>query len=518
MTQQNYKLLKYARSTAAACFFVFMMAYLLHNFDPADPDKYTWLTSTQFMPSLLKIIAAGLAVYAVAGLILIVLFTFIFGRVYCSLICPLGILQDIIGFFKRLCMPWKKHAYKTLPKWLKLRTAIVVVCAGTFLFGLIFPVMLLDPFSFFGRINTNLFRPAYLAFSNIAAKSELMAEYFGFEKHEYLPFTVSAVIFALSTLTLLTAAVILYGRIYCNSVCPVGSILGAISKYSLLKVKIDPEKCRSCGICENSCKAGCIEYMEHQIDASRCVMCFNCTASCPFDAMTYGKGRTALHKPPVRNEVNAERREFMTVAGIMTLTLPIMASPLRPPVKTQSKSPVMPPGAGDYRRFNGKCTSCHLCVSACPSNIIKPSLTAYGLTNLMQPQLDYSKNYCKQDCNVCSLVCPTGALLPQSNSIKKRLQIGLAEYTKARCIVITEKTYCGACAEACPRNAIKMVEYNNFSIPQVDPIYCIGCGACEKTCPARPVKAIRVGGVSQQKITPPLKVKKVEEEEDGFPF
>ena len=285
-----------------------------------------------------------------------------------------------------------------------------------------------------------------------------------------------------------------------------------------MKIKIDPEKCRNCGICEKNCKAGCIDYNEHDVDSSRCVMCLNCAASCPFDAMEYSKGNSSKQKQPVPDEVNENRREFMAVAGITAITLPIVASPLPSLERKTGLQPVMPPGAGDYDRFNGKCTSCHLCVSACPSRIIKPSLISYGLANLMQPRLDYSRNYCKQDCNVCSHVCPTGALLPQNAPTKKRLQIGLAEYTKERCIVITEKTFCGACAGACPRNAIKMVEHNNLSIPQIDPEYCIGCGACENVCPAKPVKAIKVSGVSKQKITPPLKVKKVEEEDDGFPF
>lgn len=518
MKQKAYKLIKYIRLFAALCFFIFMSAYFLHNFNPAQPGKFTWLTATQFMPDLLKIIASGLTVFAITGLVSIIAITFIFGRVYCSVMCPLGILQDIIGFFKRLCLPRKKHVYKKLPKLVKLRTAVVVFCTGSFLFGFIFPVMLLEPFSFFGRLNTNLLRPVYQAFSNLAASSDFMVKHFGFETHEYAPLTVSATIFALVTLTALALTVIAYGRIYCNSLCPVGVLLGVISKYSLLKIRINTGKCKDCGICEKACKAGCIDYAEHQIDSSRCVMCLNCTASCPFDAMVLSKDKSSKKASPTPDKIDEKRREFLMTTGVAAAALPIMASPLRSADNTPKTRPVMPPGAGEYDRFNGKCTSCHLCVSACPSKIIKPSLISYGLINLMQPRLDYSNNFCQQECNVCSQVCPTGALMPQTGKIKKRLQIGLAEYTQKRCIVITEKTLCGACSDACPRNAIKMLDYKGLSVPQVDPQSCIGCGACENVCPARPVKAIKVNGVSEQKITPPLKKVKKVEEEDGFPF
>lgn len=149
-------------------------------------------------------------------------------------------------------------------------------------------------------------------------------------------------------------------------------------------------------------------------------------------------------------------------------------------------------------RFLERCTSCHLCVAACPTHVLQPALLEYGLAGLLKPRLDYTSAFCNFDCVRCGEVCPDGAIERLALAEKHVTQIGVADFHRARCIVITNGTDCAACSEHCPTKAVSTEPYgDNLRVPVLDQDACIGCGACEYACPAAPVKAIRVTGRRQ---------------------
>lgn len=181
----------------------------------------------------------------------------------------------------------------------------------------------------------------------------------------------------------------------------------------------------------------------------------------------------------------------------------------------------MPPGALDFERFTSKCTACQLCVSNCPGFVLKPAGLQYGLSGFLQPRLDFNSGMCEFDCVRCSNICPNGALEPLKVERKRRLQIGSAEYFRKRCVVVTDRTFCGACAEHCPTGAVHMVDWEEgLTIPKVEPELCIGCGACEYICPVRPDKAIIVSGNKKQGQAKAPSIKQVKNHLKGqdFPF
>ena len=120
-------------------------------------------------------------------------------------------------------------------------------------------------------------------------------------------------------------------------------------------------------------------------------------------------------------------------------------------VKEQKTSPVSPRGSASISNFTANCTACSLCISVCPNNVLVPSFTEYGIVSLMQPRIDYHKGFCACECIRCLEICPTGALLPLAIDAKKLTQIGKAVFIKDNCIVNTEKTACGDCAESCQK-------------------------------------------------------------------
>lgn len=422
----------------------------------------------------------------------------------------------------------------TVVRYGVLLTTIVVFVAGSNLL-----VNLLDPFSVFGRIITNLFRPVAILINNSLA---IILEQFGnyWVPREHLAaMALPALFFAAVMLLVVFWMAIFHGRLYCNSLCPVGSLLGIVSKFSLLKLQIDESSCSRCGRCVQVCKASCIDITDRTVDMSRCVSCYNCLTACKNSSIGFGRryGKSAVGNKG--GAADQERRNFIVSSGVSLISLmgfpevvhaaqtgsfSLQAKPtIIPVVRT---SPVSPPGSISIAHFNKTCTACHLCISACPSQVMVPSALEYGLDGFLQPRLRFDGAHCDFECTICGAVCPAGAILPLSVEEKKLTQTGTARFIKENCVVYTDNTACGACSEHCPTKAVNMVPYDNPSskelgIPEIRPELCVGCGGCEHACPTRPHKAIFVDGNGVHKLAQKPVVQEVEHQidmEEEFPF
>ncbi len=252
-----------------------LITFLFLDFAGLLPKQFHFLAHLQFIPSLIFITGALSALF----FIILVILTLFFGRIYCSTLCPMGIYQDIIGWLsKRTAKKKKKYKYKNARNL--LRWTVVIITIISFFAGFTFLLGMLDPYSAYGRIATHIFKPVYLAGNNILAT---VFNHFGnytFYKVDISILSIFSFITALITLLVIGFLAWKYGRTYCNTICPVGTILGFVSKYSLFKIRFDSEKCNHCGLCATKCKAYCIDPKSEKIDHSRCVDCFNCLESC----------------------------------------------------------------------------------------------------------------------------------------------------------------------------------------------------------------------------------------------
>jgi len=322
-----------------------------------------------------------------------------------------------------------------------------------------------------------------------------------------------------------------YARLFCNTLCPVGVFLGLLSRFAIFRISLDKSVCTSCGKCAAVCKAGCIDVKERKVDFSRCVGCLNCLNSCPSSGVVFN--RKFNQKEEILKPYSPERRSLL--AGAIFVSAGLASTPVlagsrkgggkqcRSPQDVNKIYPVSPPGSESIEAFNDACTACHLCVSACPTHVIKPSFLEYGISGIMQPRMDYHANYCNFDCLVCSEVCPTGALRPISLEDKHVLQLGKVKFIKHNCIVFIDGTDCGACSEHCPTKAVNMRPYKKnkktLFLPIVNPNICVGCGACEYACPTDP-KSIYVDGNPVHLIAekPVIEVLEQPDTEEDFPF
>ncbi len=465
-----------------------------------------WMAKIQFLPAAL---ALNFVVVA-----LLLLLTLLFGRVYCSVICPLGIMQDIISWFHGRTKKKNRFRFSYSPAKNSLRYWIL----GIFITGLVIGahslVMLIAPYGAYGRIAGNLFAPIYQWGNNLFAWIAERAGSYAFYSVDVWIKSIPTFAVALATFIIIFILAWKNGRTWCNTICPVGTLLGTVSRFSLFAPVIDSEKCRNCGLCGRKCKASCINMKEHKIDYSRCVVCMDCIDTCHEGAIHYafrygkkaGKGTQTTEAIPSGTTPNdAGRRAFVTSALIAATTAAVKAQEMkvdgglaeisraRKPVR--QTSPV-PAGSLGVRHFARHCMACQLCVSECPNGVLRPSAS---LEKFMVPEMSYERGYCRPECTRCSEICPAGAIKPISREEKSSVQIGHAVINLDNCVVNTDGKSCGNCARHCPAGAIRMVRSNpedpkSLMLPTVDEERCIGCGACENLCPARPFTAIHVEG------------------------
>ncbi len=468
------------------------------DFKNLIPTKYiNIILSLQFIPSLLKFHNIG--TLASAGFIAVLILTFLTGRTYCSFLCPLGAGQDLnsrIG--GKIRKKFRRYGFKkphTIIRYTLLGATIIV----TIIWG-VYLLTLLDPYSIFGRFMTHFGKPVVIVLNNFVAwilhKFDVYTlDHITIKGFQLLTYSIPLIFLFLVGLLSLTK-----GRLYCNMICPLGTLLGLFSKISIFRIRIDETKCTKCGRCSVGCKSSCIDFLQHKVDISRCVDCYSCINICQDKAISYGPVRLKKKE----HKTDTEKRKFIAGSLLLMLGLPqILKSqdkttpvPKKESTVRENKTcPVCPPGGVSIENFNIDCTACSLCIAACPNGVLVPALLQYGVAGMMQPVMDYHKSFCTYNCTKCTEVCPTYALHPLALEAKKLTQIGKVNFVKDNCIVKTEKTACGACSEACPTKAVFMIPYEgNLLIPEVNTEICCGCGHCEYACPTTPYKAIYVDG------------------------
>lgn len=406
-----------------------------------------WMPKVQLLPAMMAL--------NIAVVVAILLVTLVIGRFYCAVVCPMGIFQDLFVWAHKLVFGKKRpYRYRKPANWLRYTVLALFVLA--MLVGMNSIAVLIAPYSAYARMVTGLHASG-------------LAQWV-----------------AIATLAVIGLMSFTMGRLWCNSICPVGSLLGLLSKHRLFGIRIDAAKCVGCHKCEHGCKAMCIDIDNKTVDHSRCVDCWNCLAQCPTGAISLGGKQPAESTKPVDDS----RRKFVAGTVAVGAAMAVQAqeqkldgglAALMDKQVPQRKTPLKPFGSQSIKNFGTRCTACQLCVSQCPEKVLRPSAK---LESLMQPELNYTDGYCRMACTRCSEVCPAGAIQPISKEEKTAISIGCAVVLKDNCIG------CGTCARHCPSAAISMVDGK----PAVNEARCIGCGACEYYCPARPMTAIYVEG------------------------
>lgn len=442
------------------------------------------------VPCMLSKMQIVPAIAACATLWLVIWFavTIIAGRIYCSTICPTGALIDLIA---KISLRKKKY-YKYSAPQNRLRLSaliIIIICTAA---GLSAIASLFDPYSAFARIASAISRP--------------------------LAIGAGGLVTAVCTMALIIAVSWRRGRLICNTICPVGTLLGSVSKYSVYRADINTDLCTNCGKCSDACASECINLTDHVIDTSRCTVCFDCMAVCPDNAITYRRGRHQLTMPMLQSLVgnagvtsmevsdkqtrHINRRTFLAT-GLLAVTAAAADTVEQTCNKfvpgTQRLLPqkyVTPPGVQSREDYLKRCTACGACIAACPSGVLTTSIKEYGLRHALVPVMDFDRSFCRYDCVKCTEVCPTKALSNLTVKEKHSTVIGKARVAAENCMLYADGTFCGICERRCPRHAITIITNSDGrKMPQIDSDLCTGCGQCSYACPSEPYRAIVIEGI-----------------------
>jgi ferredoxin len=501
-------MLRKFRIVLAAIFFLGVTLLFL-DFTGTVHAWLGWMAKIQFLPAVL---AANVLV--IAGLVIL---TLLLGRVYCSVICPLGVMQDIISWCRGKLKKKNRFRFGYSPANNWMRYGMLALFIVALVAGIHSLVALLAPYSAYGRIASNLMAPVYQWGNNLLAGWSERAENYTFYEVEIWIKSMPVLIIAAATFIIIFILAWTKGRTWCNTVCPVGTTLGFLSRFSIFAPVINTEKCNSCGLCGKACKSSCINTKEHKIDYSRCVACMDCIDNCKHGAIHFAlrypvkPGMTKEsqchfdREKRVEKSTDQSRRQFLTTSALVITAGALKAQDMKVDggladidysMQPRRKTPVVPAGSKSLKNFNSHCTGCQLCVSVCPNQVLRPSS---DLETLMQPEMSYERGYCRPECNKCSQVCPAGAIKPITVEEKSSIQIGHAVVNPELCVMVTDGVKCYNCTDHCPTKAIRYVrmnpeDENSPFIPTVIEEKCIGCGACENLCPARPLAAIHVEG------------------------
>ena len=370
--------------------------------------------------------------------------TLAFGRFFCRAMCPLGILQSVANRIfhprtavRRVCTRLPETKIQIVVRLSVLAAVVVCIALGLGAWAGMF-----DPYAIYGRVLSLV--PPPDGDEGTVDSAAFVA--------------VSATVFA----AIIAAAAFGSGRLWCNWVCPAGTVFNLVSKFAWKKDSV----ARGCGNCR------------------RCFPAGNTPA-----ADTTGGGAEVTRRDAIKTmaATAAVAAEKETDGGLAAISLPGR------PARAMS---VLPPGAGRREDFLRRCVACQLCVKNCPSRCLAPSTS---LARFGQPEMDFRRGACHPDCTRCSEVCPAGALAKLTKEEKRTAHIGRASWKKENCLRASEDVSCNACERKCPVKAIHMVE----GFPVVDAEVCTGCGTCEHVCPARPEPAMAVDGIETQRWTTP---------------
>ncbi|MFZ0862953.1 MAG: 4Fe-4S binding protein [Candidatus Sulfotelmatobacter sp.] len=453
--------------------------------------------------------------------------TMFLGRFFCGWICPLGSIHHFFSSFKSERKRGKQliesNRYKRwqTTKYYLLIVALVAAVMGTGVVGW------LDPFSFLVRSLGLSILPA----TNYGLRAMLST----LEHSRFSPIQTAGGVLHLILGALLLSFKQPYfrqgvwlgiififivtlnfriTRFWCRALCPLGALLGIVSRWSVLGLVKSSEHCNDCNRCLLRCQGGDDPAGGVSWHQTECHLCLNCVDECPEHSLQF-------RFFPAQKTVgaNLQRRKVLTglVAGVALVPL-VRSTPGF--AAERHERLLRPPGALDEEFFLSRCIRCGECMKVCPNNALHPTLIEAGLEGLWTPVLVPRLGYCETSCVLCSQVCPTGAIWEITPKEKgwsvdvagtaKPIRLGTAFYDRGRCLPWAMATDCIVCEEWCPTSP-KAIYFRAADVidaagnvkqvkqPYLDPAHCVGCGACEHACPVQDRPAVYVTSVGESR-------------------
>lgn len=489
-------------------FIIFLILFVFTKSDAAD-STITDVSPVFYIDPLISITKLfadhSLSILFLLSLLTIIL-TIFTGRSFCGWVCPLGTLNDIAGRLRKKGKELLRIRYLEF-KYIILVFLLILSLTGINLSGFFDPLSLtIRSFTiFFYPLYNLIIHNTYEFFMRVFYNSDILPSIYSSLKrylienqslYFYQSLLIGSIFFAILFLNFISR------RFWCRYICPLGALLGIISRYAF--IKREERACTECGICETRCHGGAMVIENDRENRSECILCMNCQSLCPEDSISF-RFQSRLNY----GGVDLDKRRMIISAGSSLLFYPLFKSSLSSSSSFHSPVLIRPPGSVREDIFLKRCIRCGACMKVCITNGLQPTLLEAGLEGMWTPHLIFRIGHCEYNCNLCSQVCPTDAIRGITLSEKKSIKIGTAHINRDRCIAYRDAKGCLVCEEVCPvpEKAIKIeniqVQIDNVmrpvKVPRVVSALCVGCGLCERNCPVVDSPAIYVTSIGESR-------------------
>lgn len=490
-----------ARRISQLFFFtLFTLLFLLTVYPYPEKFDVNFFLQLDPLAAAAAMIASRAFIHAMALSFGLLLLSLLLGRFFCGWVCPLGALID---FSDRFLFRAERRPESPLPKagrrfkYFLLTALLAAALAGVDL------AHFLSPMSITPRFFTVVVFPPLLFLANFfmdAARP--LVERAGMDSLAQLSFKQFLFsggfgVFSLTALILMAG--IWRRRFFCRTLCPSGALFSLFSRTGLFKRKVEAGQCNDCGRCRSSCRMRAIADDPRKTLLSECILCGECADACARHGNSIG---IAAGRSGNDASLNLGRRSFVRSAAAGLALAGVVKADVRSG-RNINGTFIRPPGSVPEGEFLARCIRCGLCLKTCKTNGLQPAAFEAGLDGLWSPRLVPRIGGCEDKCNMCGLVCPTGAIRALPMEEKKYVKMGTAVIDRARCIAWEQDKLCLICDEICPTDAIDMrvAETGNgpFKVPFVNEDRCIGCGLCENRCPIAGRSAIEVYSIGEER-------------------
>jgi polyferredoxin/formate hydrogenlyase subunit 6/NADH:ubiquinone oxidoreductase subunit I len=502
MNSEPHKKAKISIPLISQLVFLILFLVLFVTTEYRGKDEISIAINSFFRANALVVVSYALAEKAMTWLllpgVLMIVFSAVLGRFFCGWICPLGTIIDLVT--KKIRKRGPIRVFKGRLKYYLLLPLLFAALFNVNLAGI------LDPIAILVRALTFFLYPIFGfavrsgwvgLYGLIGENRDYVEPVYRFLSDYILPFRET--FYPLAFISFAFFLFILFleryeSRNWCRNLCPLGSLLGLLGKFSLFRRR--PAKlCADCQECSSLCPTS---FDQEILKKEECILCMECTLKCRFGRANFTLKRA---KAPAKKNVVPVMERRVLLGGIASGFLLSRAFSFVP--ASNQERLLRPPGAQNESEFLKKCVRCGECMKVCLKNALYPDYFRAGFNGIFMPVLTPRLGYCEYNCNLCGQVCPTGAIPNQPLDQKKKSIIGLAAFDKNHCLPYAKRINCIVCEEHCPipekairTESVEMRSYDGKTVmvkqPYVVEELCTGCGICEYVCPLEGKSAIEV--------------------------